>query len=62
MSSAKLSRWFAAFLAGLLLFSLGDAVINGGRPTWLTVAVMALVLAFHLWVDARTKDKNRPPT
>ena len=58
----SLRRVLLFILAGVLLFNLIDAIRHGGRANWLTVAVIALVLAFHLWVDARTKDKNRPPT
>ena len=58
----SLRRVLLFVLAGVLLFNLIDAIYHGGRANWLLVAVIALVLAFHLWVDARTKDKNRPPT
>ena len=57
-----IDRWIPGFLVGLLLFTIADAVLHGDRSSWLAVAVMALVLAFHLWVGTRTKDKNRPPT
>ena len=58
----SLRRVLLFVLAGVLLFNLIDAIRHGGRATWLLVAVMALVLAFNLWVDARAKNKDRPPT
>ena len=58
----SLRRVLLFVLAGVLLFNLIDAIRHGGRANWLLVAVIALVLAFHLWVDARTKNKDRPPT
>ena len=56
----SLSRVLSFVLAGVLLLNLVDAMRHGGRTTWLVVAVMALVLALHLWLGAHTKDKNHP--
>ena len=42
-------------LAGILLFNLGDAIINGGRGNWITVAILALLLALLVWQRRRTE-------
>ena len=47
-----LAAWRRALpfvLAGLLLFNLADAIVNGGRANWIMVAVMALVLVLTIW-------------
>ncbi len=36
-------------LTGVLLFNLLDAVVNGGRWSWLLVGLTALTLALSLW-------------
>ncbi len=48
-------------LAGLLLFNLAEAIINGGRENWIMVAVMALVLALTLWWRRRTEQEPKDP-
>ena len=48
-------------LAGLLLFNLVDAIINGGRANWIVVAVMALVLALTLWLRRRGAHGPKDP-
>jgi len=53
-----LAAWRRALpfvLTGLLLFNLGDAIVNGGRANWIRVAVMALVLASTIWWQRRTE-------
>ena len=56
-------RVFPFILAGLLLFNLADAIVNGGRDRWIIVAVMALVLALTLWWRRRAAHgpKDPPP-
>ena len=43
-------------LAGLLVFNLVDAIINGGRWNWLTVAFLALLLALMVWQRRRRTE------
>ena len=48
-------------LAGLLVFNLVEDIINGGRANWITVAVMALVLALTLWWRRRAAQGPKDP-
>ena len=48
-------------LAGILLFNLVGAAMNGGRVAWLVVAVLALALALMLWQRARAQYTDHPP-
>ena len=48
-------------LAGLLLFNLADAIINGGRENWIVVAVLALGLALVVWQGRRRGEEPRDP-
>ena len=59
---SSLSRSMPFILAGILLFNIVDAAMNGSRFNWLIVAVLALTLALMLWQRARAQDKDHPPT
>ncbi len=51
-----LTAWRRALpfvLAGLLLFNLADAIVNGGQRNWIMVGVTALALAWILWLRRR---------
>ena len=41
-------RWVPLALTGLLLLNLMSAIVDGGRWTWLVVALLALALALNL--------------
>jgi hypothetical protein len=49
-------------LAGLLLLNLMTAIADGGRASWLTVAVIALLLALLLVRRTRTAGDERQPS
>ena len=48
-------------LAGLLVFNLILAIMDQTQGTWLSVGVVALLLAFTLWRDANTPCAADPP-
>ncbi len=48
-------RILPLILAGVLLFNIADAIVNGGRANWVRVAVLALVLALTLWWQQRAE-------
>ena len=48
-----LARWGVPMLAGVLLLNVAAAVTAGAWWNWLTVAVLALVLALNLWWRGR---------
>lgn len=48
-------------LVGLLAYNLVQAVLDGTQARWITVGVIALVLALTLWIRARAADTNDPP-
>ena len=50
-----------AVLAGFLLFNLINAIINGGRGNWISVAVLALGLALILWQRRRRGEEPKDP-
>ncbi len=59
-----LAAWQRALpfvLAGLLLFNLADAIINGGRGNWIRVAVIALFLALTVWWRRRAGEEPKDP-
>ena len=41
-------------LAGMFLLNVANAIANGGRGNWLTVAMLAIILALSLWWQGRT--------
>ena len=49
-------RWVPLALTGLLLLNLMSAIVDGGRWTWLVVALLALALALNLWRRSRTNQ------
>ncbi len=51
-------RVVPAFLAGVLLASLIDAIMHGGRTNWLIVALFASVLALSLWRRTHTGRRD----
>ncbi len=58
VEGSMLAAWQRALpfvLAGLLLFNLADAIVNGGRANWIRVAVIALVLALTIWWRRRAE-------
>ncbi len=58
MEDVVLAGWrriLPLILAGVLLFNIADAIVNGGQGRWIRVAVMALVLAFTIWWQRRTE-------
>ncbi len=54
-------RLLPFLLAGLLVFNLVGAVLDSTRGNWISVGVVALVLAFTLWRRPRAADKEDPP-
>ena len=48
-------------LAGLLLFNLAEAILDGGRGNWIRVAVIALFLAWTVWLRRRREEEPRNP-
>ncbi|MGD9510983.1 MAG: hypothetical protein AB7X49_20800 [Geminicoccaceae bacterium] len=57
---AAWQRMVPFLLAVLLVFNLLEAITGGGRENWITVAIIALLLAIVLW-RRRRADPNRPP-
>lgn len=48
-------------LSGLLVYNLVDALVDPTRGNWLSVAIVALVLALVLWRRGQTNDTADPP-
>ena len=51
-------RIMPAFLTGVLLASLIDAITHGGRVSWLIVALLASVLALSRWRRTHTGRRD----
>ncbi len=58
---SQIASWTPFVMAGLLLFSIATAIMAGGRANWLTVAVVALLLALMLFRRARADRSARQP-
>ncbi len=48
-------------LAGILLFDIAIAIMNGGRANWIRVAVVALVFALGIWWRRRLEQDPKDP-
>jgi uncharacterized membrane protein SirB2 len=56
---SQIAYWTPFVMAGLLLFSIATAVMAGGRANWLTVALVALLLALMLFRRALADRSDR---
>ena len=48
--------WVLVMVGGFLAFNLVQAILHGGRWPWISVALLALLLAYYLW-----QRRRRPP-
>ena len=50
--------WRLLILGAFLAFNLIQAILYGGRWAWISVAILALVLAWVVWQE---RQRARPP-
>jgi hypothetical protein len=57
----QIARILPFIMLGLLLLNLLTAIADGGRANWLSVAVIAGLLAVMLWRRGRVAGTERHP-